>query len=79
MKRIILATVLGLAAVGSANAMTDSRLSGATLVKAERILPSASFSDLSVSQAAQIESVLAGGMQNAGIDVPAALTKILAQ
>ncbi|RUS65339.1 hypothetical protein EGN72_00135, partial [Pseudorhodobacter sp. E13] len=70
MKRIILATVLGLATVGSASAMTDTgRLSGLTTIKAERILPGASFDNLTVSQAAQIEGALAGGQDNAGVDL----------
>lgn len=80
MKRIILATILGLATVGTASAMTEgSRLSGLTQSKAERILPGVSFDNLTVSQAAQIEGALAGGQPNAGVDVTATLRKIIAQ
>ncbi len=62
MKRTILATILGLATVGSATAMTGSaHLSEGARAQAEYILPGMSFDNLTASQASRIEGVLSGG------------------
>lgn len=62
MKRIILATVLGLATVGSASAMVASgELTEGVKAQAEYILPGVSFDNLTASQATRIEGLLTGG------------------
>lgn len=65
MKYLLTATALVLAAAGVASAMTmPGELSVPDRAEAERLVPAADFSNLTVEQAGAIASILYGGDQN---------------
>lgn len=74
MKRILLSAALIVTAAGAAVAMTQpTSLTGSDRVYAERLVPNASFDNLTTAQVHAIEGILHSGDDNRGGQIRAIL------